>query len=153
MGIKIKAALVGVAVSAATLLGTAAPASALSDGQWTYCTQNDDTLCLFWTGGDTGSHIGLYGKVNDYNYNNYSCNVDGCAIYVFKSSGGGQGTPVKNDAESVYNNDPTSVYYVYYNSWEGGAADTVDPEYLGNWDRNLSATYNNNASQQAQWGG
>jgi hypothetical protein len=150
MNLKIKAAVVGATFSMVGLLGAATPASALTDGQWTYCNQNDDTICLFYNSNNAGSHTGIYGQVNNYGVNTLDCSSQGCAHYDFMSSGNGQLQALKNNAASAYNNDPNSVYLIYYNSNQQGSADLFDPQGEGTYYGNLNNTYNNNASQNCQ---
>jgi hypothetical protein len=61
---------------------------------------------------------------------------------VFAGTGAGRGVVVKNNAASAQNNQTGLEAWVWYNSNYGGAHDVV---LRSNW-RNLTATYNENAS-------
>lgn len=87
-----------------------------------------------------------------YNSNNFGSPSDfensksNLAGYVFLGPGTGQGTAVKNHAASVSNNHPTKTVNVYFNSGYQGVFDSTAPY----TNRNLSKTYNENASFQFQ---
>lgn len=128
-------------------VGCISPAHATTNGDYTNCAHNDETLCLFYNSNNVGSHIGIYGTVN-YSLIPWTCPSDGCRAYNFVTSGAGSGTAVKNNAASVYNENSGSTYYVFYNSNQQGPDDYWAPMGLGTWFGNLNNTYNENASQQ-----
>ncbi|SHN22540.1 hypothetical protein [Actinacidiphila paucisporea] len=143
----IKGILASGAVVALATIGGVNPAHATTNGTYTSCAHYDETLCVFYNSGLAGSHIGIFGTVN-YSLIPWTCPSDGCRAYNFITSGAGYSQPVKNNAGSVYNENPGSTYYVFYNSNQQGPDDYWAPEGLGTWYGNLNVTYNENASQQ-----
>lgn len=141
-----KGLLAAGAVGALVCVGGVSPAYATTDGTYTSCSHLDETLCLYYYTDLEGSHIGIYGEVDNYAIIPWACPSDGCPEYHFVTSGTGYGTHVKNNAESVYNEN-TATYYVYFNSNQQGSTDKWDPYGYGTWYGNLNHTYNNNASQ------
>lgn len=95
--------------------------------------------CFFWGPNQTGAvYDTSYGGEYDF----------GGARYV-SGSGQGQGALVKNNAASVWNRVPSSVYpvlCVYYDENWKGASDRIGPGAR----QNLGSTRNNNASYQNQ---
>jgi len=83
----------------------------------------------------------IVGSLSDFE--NSKSNLSG---YAFLSAGSGQGQAVKNNSASVSNNHPTKAVRVYFNSGYVGSYDNVNPI----TSRNLSVTYNENASFQFQ---
>ena len=87
-------------------------------------------FCLYYNSNLQGGIANFYQK--DPNFNNDK----------FAGSGGGVGTVVKNNAASAKNTQTGIDAWVWFNSNYGGSHDVVT---RSSW-RNLSATYNNNAS-------
>ncbi|MFI7359225.1 hypothetical protein ACIBTP_35505 [Streptomyces avidinii] len=61
-------------------------------------------------------------------------------------TGAGSGQGIKNNAASITNSHTSYGGTVYYNSWWQGAYDSVQPARPTPASRNLSNTYNQNAS-------
>ncbi|WP_370106731.1 hypothetical protein [Streptacidiphilus sp. BW17] len=145
-----KSLIVAGAVSALTMLGGVSQAHAISDGDVTTCSHYDETLCLFYNSNLAGAHVGIYGLVNNYDVDVPDCQSEGCPTYEYLTSGSGELQNVKNNSASVYNENSSSVYQVFYNSNEAGSSDLWDPEGYGTFYGNLVNTYNENASQDCQ---
>ncbi|WP_159045539.1 peptidase inhibitor family I36 protein [Streptomyces puniciscabiei] len=146
--LRTRIAFSAVVLAAFALLGGAPSAQARGNGDTTTCAHYDGTLCLFYNSNLGGSRIGIYGQVPNYAVWEPACSSQGCPQYYFLTSGNGESKPMKNDAASVYN-EASWVYWVYYNSGYSGPRDQWDPEGYGTFFGNLSATYNQNASQLA----
>lgn len=147
----LKASLVAGVVGALACVGGISPAYATTNGAITNCAHYDETLCLFYNSDLAGSHVGIYGKIN-YSLIPWACPADGCPPYRFVTSGAGSGELVKNNAASVYNENASSTYWVFFNSNQQGPVDKWDPMGLGQWFGNLNNTYNENASQECDCG-
>lgn len=95
---------------------------------------DDWSLCLWYNSNEQGSYINVLGAVSDY------------AGMTFTSAGAGQGLPVKNDAASATNGQPSngSTARIFYNSNYAGVYDDVAPSTSSN----LVNTYNENASSE-----
>lgn len=87
-------------------------------------------FCLYYNSNYAGSVSDHDEQVSDF------------APYVFKGAGAGQGQGVKNNAASACNNTGRYTARVYYNSGFKGVYDDIPPRTC----RNLSKTYNDNAS-------
>ncbi|MFB6705355.1 peptidase M23 [Streptomyces sp. NPDC056333] len=121
------------AIAAAAVLGLAAPATAAPAAQ--VSAAGCSGLQLFYNSNQAGSS---------------ACYVNGTDNFagdVFTTSGAGQGQGVKNNAASATNHKtftgatwPTAR--IFFNSNWGGVYDDVE----ASSSRNLSKTYNNNAS-------
>ncbi|MEU2454950.1 hypothetical protein ABZ605_33285 [Streptomyces sp. NPDC012765] len=61
-------------------------------------------------------------------------------------TGNGSGQGIKNNAASIHNSHTSYGAVVYYNSWWQGASDGLQPGVPTPVSRNLSNTYNQNAS-------
>lgn len=93
-------------------------------------------FCLYFLPNRRGSVSDFATSVPNYGTTQPTC-------YDFKGPGAGQGQCVKNNAESAWNRRSGSVR-VYFNSNYGGSSDLVA---ANSW-RNLSATFDNNASHR-----
>lgn len=89
-------------------------------------------FCLYYNSNYAGSVSDFGERVSDF------------APYVFKGPGAGQGQTVKNNAASACNQTGRYTARVYYNSGYKGVYDDIPPRSC----RNLSKTYNENASFQ-----
>lgn len=147
---KIKGLVVAGVTAALAAVGGVGPAHAISAGDYTSCGHGDGTLCIYYNSYDKGSHVGIYGEVDNYGLIAYTCPSDGCLPYRFITSGTGYGDVVKNDAASVYNEADWTAYWVYYNSNLQGPYDEWDPMGYGTYYGELNVTYNENASQNCQ---
>ncbi|MET8840477.1 hypothetical protein ABZW67_10315 [Streptomyces rubiginosohelvolus] len=119
-----------------------------SDGTVYKCGRNGNfPLCVYFNSNLKGAKVGIFGKVHNYDYSPH-CSSQGCLPFTYSEGSGsaGYGQKVKNNAASVYNYNDTSTR-VFYNSGWTGPADEWDPYGWGTYFGNLSATYNDNASQ------
>jgi cell wall-associated NlpC family hydrolase len=117
----------------AAVVGAAAPASAAArDGN---CDSGE--FCYYYNSDNAGSVSDFAGSISDLGATQPSC-------YDFKSSGGGQGECVKNNAASVWNRSGETVR-VYFNTAFGGIYQNIGAGYKGQLSADL---YNNNASHQ-----
>ncbi|WP_412543961.1 peptidase inhibitor family I36 protein [Longispora sp. K20-0274] len=120
-----RAAVIGVATAAvaAGTLTAAAPAQAANACPFPY-------FCLYYNSNQQGAVAFFYNADPNF-YND-----------TFSGSGAGAGQGVKNNAASAKNNQTGIDAWVWFNSNYGGAHDVV----TRSSSRNLTATYNNNAS-------
>ncbi|WP_158239023.1 peptidase inhibitor family I36 protein [Streptomyces barkulensis] len=126
---RIRSALVTMAVTGAGLVGLATPANAATN------TCDPSHFCLFYNSNIQNAYYPFWDNVSDF------------AGYTYKGAGAGAGQQVKNNAASAQNLQTNLVARVYYNSNYGGVYDNVQPT---SW-RNLSNTYNENASFKWFW--
>ncbi|MQY40904.1 hypothetical protein SRB17_89370 [Streptomyces sp. RB17] len=123
------------AVVAAATLGLATPALASPTPRPASAQTSSCALLLWYNSNEQGSSAC---------YNN--SDVANFAGDVFTSAGAGQGLPVKNDAASATDKLGYTTTWptarIFFNSNWGGVYDDVAPQSS----RNLSNTYNNNAS-------
>ncbi|MEU7375425.1 peptidase inhibitor family I36 protein [Streptomyces albidoflavus] len=124
-----RSALIALAMAGAGVIELAAPASAATN------TCNPSHFCLFYNSDKQNAYYPFWDDVSDF------------AGYTFKGAGAGSGTAVKNNAASAQNLQTGLVARVYFNSNYGGVYDNVAPT---SW-RNLSNTYNDNASFKWFW--
>ena len=133
---KARRAATALAVAGASLVGAIAVApSATAAGRNGICETGE--FCYYYNSDNAGS-------VSDFttSLGNYGATQPDC--YDFKGVGSGQGLCIKNDAASVWNRSSVPVT-VYYNSYYGGASQTIP----AGTQVNLNATLkNNNASHR-----
>lgn len=124
------------AVASAAFAGAVAVApSAHAAGRNGICESGE--FCYYYNSGIAGSVSDFTGSLGNYGATQPDC-------YEFKGAGAGQGRCIKNDAASVWNRTSVPVT-VYYNSYYGGASQTIP----AGAQVNLNATLkNNNASHQ-----
>ncbi|GAB3503587.1 peptidase inhibitor family I36 protein [Amycolatopsis cihanbeyliensis] len=118
--------------AAAALAATAFTGVAAADTTSTARNGKCENLefCLYYN-----STLG--GSVSDFDRK-----VSNFAPYVFKGPGAGRGQSVKNNAASACNRMGRYTARIYYNSGYKGPHDDIPPKAC----RNLSVTYNDNAS-------
>ncbi|MER6916641.1 peptidase inhibitor family I36 protein [Streptomyces sp. NPDC000594] len=126
---RIRSALVTLAVTGVGVVGLASPASAATN------TCNPSHFCLFYNSNIQNAYYPFWDKVPDF------------AGYTFRGAGAGAGQAVKNNAASAQNLQTGLVARVHFNSNYGGVYDNVGPT---SW-RNLANTYNDNASFDWHW--
>ncbi|MFI6986619.1 peptidase inhibitor family I36 protein [Embleya sp. NPDC050154] len=118
------------AVAAALILASGAtPAVAEGDGA---C--NDGDACLYYNSNAKGARF-------DHRYN--VANYSGYRFMPSPDGSSGAWTAVKNNAASVWNNDPTHILRIYYGSNYQGPVQEIGPKSTANLDPALK---NNNAS-------
>lgn len=91
-------------------------------------------FCLYWLENREDSVSDFAGSIPNYGDPGPNC-------YEFKGAGYGQGTCVKNNAQSAWNRTTHWTVEVYVYSNYGHPKDTIYP---GTW-RNLVRTYDDNA--------
>lgn len=138
-----KVGIVAAALAVAGTVATVAPASAATtNGRYPNAlTLTYNSVSYVRNGGAVTGPDGLGSETG------WTANIPDFAPYHFLTSGNGQNQPVKNDATHAFNDNATKFAYVYYHSYAYngcycGASDEVDMRS----GRDLSATYNNNAS-------
>lgn len=115
------------------LMATGSPAFAADrDG---ICQSGE--FCYYFLSNETGSLSDFTGSVANYGTTEPTC-------FDFKGPGAGQGTCIKNNAESVWNHSSRTVT-VFFNSNFGGASQSIAPGARVNLNASLS---NNNASHR-----
>jgi hypothetical protein len=129
----VRAAIAVVGAAMLVAIGSQTPAAATARNG--VCEAGE--ICFYYYMNLTGSVSDFTGPLDNYGNSQPSC-------YEFRTPGlPGYGTCMKNNAESVWNR--TSRYaHVYFNSGYCGRFDIV----AANASRNLSITFNNNASHQ-----
>lgn len=126
---RIRSVVAALAVAGAGVVGLSSPASAATN------TCDASHFCLFYNSNIQNAYYPFWDTNSNF------------AGYVFKGAGAGAGVAVKNNAASAQNLQTGMTARVYFNSNFGGSYDNVGPT---SW-RNLSNTYNNNASFKWVW--
>jgi hypothetical protein len=117
------------------LANSTAPASAATPTRDGHCESGE--ICFYFYADYLGSLSDFTGSLDNYGATQPSC-------YEFKTPGlSGYGLCMKNNARSVWNRTGKAAR-VYFNSGYCGNYDPV----AANSSRNLSVTYDNNASHQ-----
>lgn len=151
LALKISTSVSAVA-AAGLLVFSAAPSAVASDqtdmdNYWLSCqSYNNFKFLLYYNSNTQGSYADF-----GYSVGNFDSVYTGQGYKPMKFCKSGQAgylQNVKNNAASAHNRHTSYGACVYYNSWFNGAMDALQPATPVPVSRNLSNTYNENASFQ-----